>query len=211
MPRKTDVANLDNPLRKLRQQFKLTQDKLGQLIGLNGDAVRNLENGRMKISGRIFRRIILALGAEYRPKRRAWFVPLSQTQCSPATLLGWRQAAKPDEALKREDQKCLCYRIGALLESVESRQYHMLFTKIYEFLDECLEEHPSPKAAQAFKQSKPEMTIVRKSGTPPLAQEEHLVTSMRITPEGVEEFTEIELSPLIISEITRSYQKFPAG
>jgi transcriptional regulator with XRE-family HTH domain len=172
MPRRPKAANLDSPIRKLRQQFKLTQDKLGELLAMNGDAVRNLENGRMKISGRIFHRIILALGAEYSSTRKLWLVPLSRTRCSPATFLAWRQASKPDEDLRQGDCKCLCYRIDALLNSVEPRQYHMLFTKLYEFLNDCLQEHPSREAAEAFKRSAPKLRTVRKPGKPVPGQEE---------------------------------------
>src|SRR6516225_1989901 len=125
MPRKPDAANLGNPIRKLRQQLRLTQDKLGELLGMNGHAIRNLENGRMKLNVNIFRRIILALGAEYRSGRKLWLVPLSQTPCSPTTLFAWSQSSKPDDELKRNDYKCLCYRIGVLLESADPRQYHM--------------------------------------------------------------------------------------
>jgi transcriptional regulator with XRE-family HTH domain len=214
MPRKTDAANLDNPLRKLRQQFEITQDRLGELLGLNGDAIRNLENGRMKISVRIFRRIMLALGAEFRSKRQAWFVPLSRTLCSPATLFAWRQASsEPDENLKTKDHECLCYRIDVLLKSVNPRQYHTLFTKIYEFLDDCLREHPSPEASEAFKRSTPTMTIVRKPGTRPIIEEEELVPplptesrSLQVPDEGW-----VVQRPLVISKITRTYHDFPSA
>jgi transcriptional regulator with XRE-family HTH domain len=215
MPKKPAAANLDNPIRKLRQQLKLTQDKLGEYLGMNGDAIRNLENGRMALSGRIFHRIIDPLGAEYRHKKKTWFVPLSKTPCSPTTLFVWRQASKPNEELKRNDRKCLNYRIDALLESVSPQQYHALFIKIYEFLDDCLQEHPSEEATEAFKRSAPRMVIVRRSGTTPVAYEDHLFTSFEEV-EGLEgpdlvERQVVERRPLIISEITRSYQKFPTG
>jgi hypothetical protein len=177
--------------------------------------MRNLENGRMKLSVNIFRRIILALGAEYQSKRKLWLVPLSQTPCSPTTLFAWRQSSKPNDELKRNDYKCLCYRIGVLLESADPRQYNVLFTKIYEFLDDCLNEHPNPEATEAFKKSAPKMGIIRRSETPPIAYEDHPVTYLEAV-EGFEgpDFLQretVERRPLIISQITRNYQKFPAG
>jgi transcriptional regulator with XRE-family HTH domain len=215
MPRKPDAANLGNPIRKLRGQLRLTQDKLGELLGMNGDAIRNLENGRIKLSVNIERRILLALGAEYRHKRKVWFVALSQTPCSPATLFAWRQAGEPDEELKRNDYKCLSYRIGALLASAKPRQYHMLFTQIYEFLDDCLNEHPSPEVLSAFKKSVPKMGVIRRSGTPPIAYEDRLVTYDEFVegPDGpdVVQREKVERWPVIISQITRNYQKFPVG
>jgi hypothetical protein len=96
-----------------------------------------------------------------------------------------------------------------LLQSADPRQYHMLFTKIYEFLDDCLNEHPNPKATEAFKKSVPKMAIIRKSGTRPIAYEDHPVTYLEEV-EGIEglQFMErerVERRPLIISQITRNY------
>jgi transcriptional regulator with XRE-family HTH domain len=204
MPRKPDAANLDNPIRKLRQQFEVTQDRLGELLGMNGDAIRNLENSRMKLTGRILHRLIFAVGAEYSSKRKVWLLPLSRTRCSPRTLLAWRQALEPDEELKRNDHKCLCYRIGALLASAKPRQYHMLFTKICEFLEDCLQEHPSPEATEAFKKSAPKMRTVRTLGVPaPGEKEEQLsLAEERRLPTLV-------LPHPVILKVTRDYQEFP--
>ena len=206
MPRKPDAANLNNPIRRLRQQFKVTQDKLGELLGMNGDAIRNLENGRMKISGRIFHRIILAVGAEYSSTRKIWLLPLSRTRCSPATLYAWRQASKPDEDLNYNDRKCLSYRIDALLESVEPRQYHMLFTKIREFLEDCLQEHPSPEASEAFKRSAPRMRTVRTRGEPVPGQEEEQLSLAE-----ERRLPGLVMPHPVILKVTRNYQEFPSA
>jgi transcriptional regulator with XRE-family HTH domain len=161
MPRTPDSANLENRIRKLRQQFQITQDRLGELLGMNGDAIRNLENGRMKITGAILHRIIIAVGAEYSTKREIWMVPLSKKRCDPATLRAWRQAAKPSDVQKRKDYEALASRIAALLAYSKPNEYIALFMKLSELLDDCLEKHPSPEAKEAFEKSTPRMTMRR--------------------------------------------------
>jgi transcriptional regulator with XRE-family HTH domain len=161
MPRTPDSANLKNRIRKLREQFQITQDRLGELLGMNGDAIRNLENGRMKINATVLRRIIVAVGAEYSTKREIWMVPLSKKRCDPATLMAWRQAAKPKDMQKRKDYEALASRIAVLLAYSRPNEYNVLFMNLSELLDDCLGKHPSPEAKEAFEKSTPRMTMRR--------------------------------------------------
>jgi len=160
MPRRTDPANLDNPIRKLRRQFGITQNRLAEILGTNGDEIRNLENGRMKMRDDLFRRIRSVMGAEhssdridYSSDRNVWLLYGSKKPCDSTTFEMWRQSSRPDAATKKADFKALSYRIASLLEHTKPEDYNVVFTKISKFLEDCLDEHPSVKAKEAFKRS----------------------------------------------------------
>jgi DNA-binding protein Fis len=165
MPRKPKPVNLDNPLRMLRQQLgRVSQDRLGKILGwTNGDAIRNLENGRMKISAEIFRRIIDALGLEYRSRSKRWFVVLSDVPGDWLTVMAWRQSSRPSAELKLRDYQALSYRIAALLGYAKPEDYNMVFGKISRSLEDCLKQHSSNEAKDAFKRSRAEMHIISSS------------------------------------------------
>jgi len=153
MPKRTDPANLDNPIRKLRRQAGITQDRLAEILGTNGDEIRNLENGRMKMRDDLFRRITSVMGAEHSSDRNVWLLYASKKLYDSTTFMMWGQSSRPDAATKRADFKALSYRIASLLEHAEPEDYNMVFTKIFKFLEDCLVEHPSAKAKDAFKRS----------------------------------------------------------
>jgi transcriptional regulator with XRE-family HTH domain len=211
VPRKPDAANLENRIRKLREQFRLTQDRFGELLGMNGDAIRNLENGRQKISGTILRRIITLVGAEYSTKNKIWKVPLSRMKCSPATLRAWRQAAKPSNKLKSEDFEALSCRLAALLAYSKPEEYNALFMTLSELLDDLLEQHPSLEAKMVFKKSEPQMTMGRS-----WKNDTNWAKTALVNDEEASVAEEIGLPthpfPYPISEIrevARSYESFP--
>jgi transcriptional regulator with XRE-family HTH domain len=153
MPKRPDPANLDNPIRELRRQLGITQDRLAQILGTNGDEIRNLENGRMKMRDDLFRRITFAIGAEYSSDRKVWLLYASKKPCDSTTFMMWRQSSRPDAATKRADFKALSYRIASLLAHTKPDEYNVVFSKISKFLEDCLAEHPSAKARDAFKRS----------------------------------------------------------
>jgi transcriptional regulator with XRE-family HTH domain len=160
MPKRTDPANLDNPIRKLRRQLGITQDRLAEILGTNGNEIRNLENGRMKMRYDLFKRITSAIGAEhsshridYSGDRNVWLIYGSKKPCDPTTFMIWRQSSRPNSAIKKADFKALSYRIAALLAHTKPDEYNVVFTKISKFLEECLLEHPSAKTKDAFKRS----------------------------------------------------------
>jgi DNA-binding XRE family transcriptional regulator len=213
MPRAPDSANLENRIRKLREQFQITQDRLGELLGLNGDAIRNLENGRMKIAGPILHRLITAVGAEYSTEKKVWRLPASRIKCSPLTLEAWKQAAKPSNKQKRKDHHALSWRIAALLVYSKPQEYNVVFTKLSELLDTCLKEHPSPEAKEAFVKSAAKMNI-RKIWKKDEAWEKTALADD-------EEFSVAEEKGLPthpfpypksqILEVTREYKDFPSA
>lgn len=161
MPRTPDVANVEKPTRKLREQLGITQDRLGALLGMSGSDVRNLENGKQKHSAAIFRRILIAIGAEYSVKRKKWLVPGSGKLCDWTTLLAWRQSARPSNMQKRKDYEALSSRVAALLSYAEPDKYNMVFTKVSELLDDCLDDYPNSKVKEVFQKSAPSLRIER--------------------------------------------------
>ena len=164
MPRKPKPANLDNPIRKLRQQVGISQNGLARILGTNGDEIRNLENGRIKkFPAEIFRRIVDALGLEYRSRSKRWFVVLSDIPGNWLTVTAWRQSSRPSVELKLRDYQAMSYRIAALLAYAKPDEYNMVFSKISRSLEDCLEQHSSKEAKDAFKRSRPEMRIISSS------------------------------------------------
>jgi len=49
-------------LKEIRKQKKISSDKLGELVGLSGSAIRNIEAGRRKIKLETLEKIAQALG-----------------------------------------------------------------------------------------------------------------------------------------------------
>jgi transcriptional regulator with XRE-family HTH domain len=140
-------------MRKLRSQFGITQNRLAEILGTNGDEIRNLENGRMKMRDDLFRRITSVMGAEHSSDNNVWLLYGSKKPCDSTTFEMWRQSSRPDAATKKADFKALSYRIASLLEHTKPAEYNVVFTKISKFLEDCLDEHPSAKAKEAFKRS----------------------------------------------------------
>jgi transcriptional regulator with XRE-family HTH domain len=161
MPRAPADANVEKPTRKLREQLGVTQDRLGVLLGMSGADIRNLENGKQKHSAAIFRRILILVGAEYSVKRKKWLVPGSGKLCDWTTLLAWRQSAMPSNMQKRKDYEALSSRVAALLSYSEPDKYNMVFTKISELLDDCLNDYPNSETREVFKKSAPTLSIQR--------------------------------------------------
>jgi DNA-binding XRE family transcriptional regulator len=212
MPRKPKPANLENRIRKLREeQFDLTQDRFGDLIGMCGYDIRNIENGRQKISAKILRRLITLVGAEYSTKKKIWKVPLSPIKCSSATLNAWRRAAKPSNKLKRDDYEALSSRLAALLAYSEPKEYNALFMKLSEFLAECLEEHPSPEAKVVFVKSKPQMNIRRIWKDDPAWEKTAMVNDQEFSVAQEKGLPTIPFPfpKSEIREVTRTYETFP--
>jgi transcriptional regulator with XRE-family HTH domain len=208
MPRKPKAANLEHPLRKLRQQFDVTQDKLGELIGMQGTDIRNIENQKMKLSSRIFRRILNLLGAEYSTNRKLWLLTGTRKRASKETLFAWRRASEPGSELKRNDQNSLSYRIAALLNYVKPSEYHVVYTKISEALEDILEEHPNPETQKAFKASAPSVKISRALG------ESLDETGVLKDDEAVSVAEELGIPTIVLPnskllEITRIYEEIP--
>lgn len=166
MPRKPKPANLDNPIRILRQQLGISQNRLAEILGTNGDAIRNLENGRMKIIAETFHQIIDRIGAEYRSRSKRWFVVLSDLPCDWNTFRVWRQSSRPSFDLKLRDHQALSYKIAALLGHAKPEEYNLVFGKISRLLEGCLEQHPNKEVEKAFKRSRPETHIISRSKPP---------------------------------------------
>jgi transcriptional regulator with XRE-family HTH domain len=215
----------------LRQQLgRISQDRLAEILSTNGDAIRNIENGRMKISAEIFRRIIDVLGLEYRIRSKQWFVVLSRNTLGDwRTVMAWRQSARPSAKQKRKDFDAIAYRLAALLAYAKPDEYNIVFSKISRSLEACLEEHPSKEAKDAFKRSRPEMHIIRAS-SPPKKKERLSKDEMDrflstlfapVSDKEREEYSEEELGgyseknsgsygdELTISEVFREYEDLP--
>src|SRR5258705_13275385 len=114
MPKRTDPANLDNPIRKLRSQFGITENRVGEILGTNGDEIRNLENSRRKVKDDLFRRMASVMGAEhigYWNDESVWLLYGSKNPCDSPPLKMWRKSSRPDAATKKADFKALSYRI----------------------------------------------------------------------------------------------------
>ena len=151
----------------LRQQLGVSQNRLAEILGTNGDEIRNLENGRIKkFPAETFHQIIDRIGAEYRIRRKRWFVVLSDIPCDWNTFRIWRESSRPTAELKLRDHQALSYRIAALLGHAKPDEYNMVFSKIFRLLEECLEQHPNREVEKAFKRSRPEMHIISRSKPP---------------------------------------------
>jgi hypothetical protein len=110
----------------------------------------------MKVKDDLFRRIASVMGAEhigYWNDESVWLLYGSKKPCDSTTFEMWRQSSRPDAATKKADFKALSYRIASLLEHTKPAEYNVVFTKISKFLEDCLDEHPSAKAKEAFKRS----------------------------------------------------------
>ena len=164
--------------------------------------IRDLENGRKKI-GPAFHRIQKVLGYEYSIRRKTWHLPLSRKRCSwDTTYRIQRQSSKPEQ--KRKDHESLSYRTAALSANASPEEYNALFITLSEFLESCLNEHPSPEAKKAFKRSAPKTRFVFKRA--PIAyddQETSVAEELRLPNPGAQRDT-------IVVQV-RTYEDFPSA
>lgn len=202
MPAKHKVDNRENLIWKLRQQLGVTQDKLERWLGMSGE-IRDLENGKKKIKGWVFRRILKAIGAEYSVSRKIWLAPLSRRRCSWETVYRHQQqSSKPEQ--RRKDYESLSCRIAVLLKCASPEEYNALVAKTSEFLETYLKDHPSLEAEEIFKRSAPIMILTRKRAASDYENEEQSVAEELRLPV-------IGMSKNTCAEITRTYQDFPAA
>jgi transcriptional regulator with XRE-family HTH domain len=203
MPAKHKVDNRENLIWKLRQQLGVTQDKLEKWLGMSGGEIRDLENGKKKIKGRVFRRILDTIAAEYSVRSEAWLDALSRRRCSWGTVYRYqRQSSKPEQ--RRRDCESLICRIAVLFRCASAEEYNALRAKFSEFVETYLKDHPSLEAEEIFKRSAPIVISTRKQASSDYENEEQSVAEeLRLPVMGMRKNTS--------AEITRTYKDFPAA
>ena len=174
---------------------------------MSGADIRNLENGKQKITGTIFRRILISIGAEYSVKRKKWLVPGTRKRVDWTTLLAWRQSAMPSNTQKRKDYEALSSRVAALLSYAEPDKYNMVFTKLSEFLDDCQREYPNSQVEEVFKKSAPGLRIQKI-----LTADDHVFDDENLTSAEEVGLPSLPLPNSKIIGVTREYENaFPTA
>jgi hypothetical protein len=151
------------PLRLLRTLAgQLPQTELARATDISLDTIRAIENNRRALTGALFQKIKVSIGAQWDPKQQRWHL-----------------VDRPDEPYSVEwyekfrtkwfqhfhqvaiEAHVLCRRILELLIQVEDTDYNSLFYRIFDFLDETRESLRITGARKVFDKTRFEVDFGR--------------------------------------------------
>jgi transcriptional regulator with XRE-family HTH domain len=185
-----------NPLLELRCKLAsstkpLSSERLGQLIGVSGGTLRNVESGFRSFSPQLQRQLRVR-GLEWDEKAGRWFFTYDRDAPLSLWLLEtFHRLSRGDKGFQRLDQNAAVERVKALLELVSDAKYKDLLLELNASLQELYEDFEITAAKEVFERTALKFTYRKDpSGTETLIKSRSGATGLadlnELFPEGAQ-------------------------